>query len=80
MSILKAMQCYATGQLSKLSDDELEHMQDTVITKINDVKNMSRIFDIGPELKSDLREYGLIRETIALELEKRQSPANSQAL
>jgi ribosomal protein S13 len=77
MSILKAMQCYATGQLPKLSSDELETMQDVVIEKIDQIEGVLRAFDIGIELWDDLRTYRLIRETIAVELEGRVQECQS---
>lgn len=75
MTILKAMECYATGELTSLGSEELEKMQDLVIGKIAEFDTLMWCNDMTPDLWTDLRTYRVIRETIAVELENRTNAA-----
>ena len=79
MTILKAMQCYATGTLSELDSPELEKMQDAVIEKIDQMETIVRCNDLSPELMGDYRTYQTIRDVIALEMESRTSSNRPRA-
>ncbi len=77
MTILKAMQCYATGTLSELDAPELVKMQDAVIEKLGEMETVVRCNDLSRELMNDYRTYQTIRDVIGQEIEWRANAARS---